>query len=56
MKEILQSESPCVECGAPKMNKEYKLVSEVTDNYTVRYERYIKNDCKKCGYYHGQLL
>lgn len=56
MKYLLQSESPCVECKTPKKNKEFKLEAEPNDVKITSYERYIINDCNKCGKYKAKLV
>lgn len=57
MKYILQSETPCVACKAPKKKKEFLLQREETDlNKITNYTRYTVNDCDKCGKYSGKLV
>lgn len=55
MKYVLQSESPCVECKTPKQHKEFLIQAEKGDDRQPSYERYIVNDCAKCGKYTAKL-
>lgn len=55
MKLILQSESACIACKAPKQQKEFRMESDEKATYPVKYERYIINDCNKCGKYTAKL-
>lgn len=56
MKQVLQKESPCMRCGAPKVKKEYENVSDKTDLYQASYKTYTTNYCNKCGKKYAKLV
>lgn len=56
MKQVLQTETACMNCDAPKVKKEYKNVKENGDSYEVKYETYIVNHCTKCGKKYAKLI
>lgn len=56
MKQVLQTETDCMACGAPKVKKEYKNVYEKGDTYEPHYETYIVNYCNKCNKKYAKLI